>query len=105
MFPSSARYDWLRQRDLSEDRARVDDIKLAFKFLLLNFGKCGSNYNTEQISLALPKGLFNNTNITYEECKNVLDSFQNNKSPGIDGFTVEFYKFFYDLLGNDLLSC
>ena len=35
----------------------------------------------------------------------VLDSFQNDKSPGIDGFTEEFYKFFYDLLENDLLAC
>ena len=43
--------------------------------------------------------------LTYEECKIVLDSFQNDKSPGVDGFTVEFYKFFYDLLGNDLLVC
>ena len=43
--------------------------------------------------------------LTYEECKNVLDSFQNDKSPGINGFTVEFYEFFYDLLGNDLLAC
>ena len=40
--------------------------------------------------------------LTYEVCKKVLDSFQNNKSPGVDGFTVEFYKFFFDLLGNDL---
>ena len=40
----------------------------------------------------------------YEEYKKVLDSFQNDKSPGVDGFTVEFYKFFYDLLGNDLLA-
>ena len=31
-FPSNARCDWLKQRALSEDRARVDDSKLAFKF-------------------------------------------------------------------------
>ena len=30
---------------------------------------------------------------------------QNDKSPRVDGFTVEFYKFFYDLLGNDPLAC
>ena len=42
--------------------------------------------------------------LTYEECKKVLDSFKNDKSPGEDGFTVEFYKFFYDLLGKDLLA-
>ena len=43
--------------------------------------------------------------LRYEECKNVLESFQNDKSPGEDGFTVEFYKFFYDLLGENPLAC
>ena len=43
--------------------------------------------------------------LNYEECKNVLESFQNDKSPGEDGFTVEFYKLFYDLLSENLLAC
>ena len=30
-FPHNARCDWLQQRALSENRARVDDVKLAFK--------------------------------------------------------------------------
>ena len=42
--------------------------------------------------------------LCYEECKNVLESFQNDKSPGEDGFTVEFYKLFYDLLSENLLA-
>ena len=42
---------------------------------------------------------------SYEECKTVLESFQNDKSPGEDGFTMEFYKFFYDLLSENLLAC
>ena len=33
--------------------------------------------------------------LTYEECKKVLGTFQNDKSPGEDGFTVEFYHFFF----------
>ena len=33
--------------------------------------------------------------LTYEECKKVLDSFKNDKSPGEDGFTVEFYIYFF----------
>ena len=31
-FPYNARSDWLKQHALSENRARVDDSKLAFKF-------------------------------------------------------------------------
>ena len=33
--------------------------------------------------------------LTNEECKKVLETFQNDKSPGEDGFTVEFYRFFF----------
>ena len=42
--------------------------------------------------------------LSYEECKKALDTFQNNKAPGEDGFTVEFYMFFFDLLGHDLVA-
>ena len=35
--------DWLKQRALSKNRAQVDDIKLAFKFLLRNFDKFDPN--------------------------------------------------------------
>ena len=42
--------------------------------------------------------------LTYEECKKVLETFQNDKSPGEDGFTVEFHNFFLELLGHDLIA-
>ena len=42
--------------------------------------------------------------LSYEECKKALETFQNNKAPGEDGFTVEFYKFFFDLLDHDLVA-
>ena len=45
------------------------------------------------------QGLF-----TVKECKNVLETFEDNKSPGEDGFTAEFYKYFFDLLGTDLIN-
>ena len=44
------------------------------------------------------QGLF-----TLEECKKVLETFKNNKSPGEDGFTAEFYKHVFDLVGTDLI--
>jgi len=43
--------------------------------------------------------------LTYDECKKVLETFQNEKSPGEDGFTVEFYRFFFELLGHNLVDC
>jgi len=32
--------------------------------------------------------------LTYEESKKILETFQNDKAPGEDGFTVEFYTYF-----------
>ena len=43
--------------------------------------------------------------LTYEECKKPFETFENGKSPGDDGFTVESYKHFFDLVGKDLLAC
>ena len=42
--------------------------------------------------------------LTYEECKKSLETFENGKSPGKEGFTVEFYTHFFDLVGVDLLA-
>ena len=42
--------------------------------------------------------------LTYEECKKIPETLQNNKAQGKDGFTVEFYTYFLELLGNDLIA-
>ena len=42
--------------------------------------------------------------LTFEECKKSLDTFSPGKSPGEDGFTVEFYSAFFDPIGNDLVQ-
>ena len=39
-------------------------------------------------------------NITYDEVLSSLKKMSNNKSPGYDGFTVEFFKFFWNDLGH-----
>ena len=42
--------------------------------------------------------------LTINELREALTSFADNKSPGEDGFTKEFYQTFFDLLCNDLLN-
>ena len=44
-------------------------------------------------------------NLSVKECFDCLQSFENNKSPGNDGLTVEFYKTFWNSLGNLLVDC
>ena len=39
-----------------------------------------------------------------EECKKVLRTFEDSKSPGKDGFAAEFYKDFFDIVGIDLVN-
>ena len=39
--------------------------------------------------------------ITLKECKNALNQLHTNNSPGMDGFTTEFYKAFW----NDIKNC
>lgn len=41
--------------------------------------------------------------LIYEECKKLLEIFENGKLLGEDGFIVEFYKYFFDFVGVDLL--
>ena len=42
--------------------------------------------------------------LMYDECKQVLETFQNDKSQGEDGFMVEFYKFFFELIRHNLVE-
>jgi len=41
--------------------------------------------------------------VTEDELKEALNSFQKDKSPGPDGWTIEFFQELYDFLGNDIL--
>ena len=42
--------------------------------------------------------------LSVEECKKALDTFEGDKTPGENGFTVEFYKIFFDLIWQDLVA-
>ena len=43
--------------------------------------------------------------VTLKECSDILRTFSSGKAPGDDGFTWEFYNYFFDLLGQDLVNC
>ena len=43
--------------------------------------------------------------LSIEEMKNVIKYFQKGKTPGEDGFPVEFYETFIELIGPNLLDC
>jgi hypothetical protein len=38
-------------------------------------------------------------NLSFKECGEPLKLMKNGKSPGLDGFTVDFYKFFWNDIG------
>ena len=42
--------------------------------------------------------------LTYGECKKIVETSQNENVPGKDGFTVEFYTYHFELLGNDIMA-
>ena len=43
--------------------------------------------------------------ITYEEIAKAIKDLPNNKSPGTDGFPIEFYKFFWKDIGHQRSRC
>ena len=45
-----------------------------------------------------------NQEFSEEELNNILHSFQKSKIPGLDGFTLEFFLGFYDLIKEDILK-
>ena len=42
--------------------------------------------------------------ISIEECEIALKTMENNKTPGTDGLTPEFYRFFWNLLGSFMVN-
>ena len=42
--------------------------------------------------------------LSFLENATILETFHNDEAPGKDGLTVEFYTYFFVLLGNDLIA-
>ena len=43
--------------------------------------------------------------ISAEECYRLLDSFDNNKTPGNDGIPIEFYEIFWPVISDSFMDC
>ena len=43
--------------------------------------------------------------ISAEECHRLLDSFDNNKTPGNDGIPIEFCKIFWPAISDSFMDC
>ena len=65
-----------------------------------------SNYVTSSNLDSIDEDLRNliDRGITLSECEDVIKHFKNNKSPGWDGLTAEFYKTFWDDIKNILYN-
>ena len=42
--------------------------------------------------------------VTLDEINKVLERFEKGKSPGLDGWTMEFFLEFFDILGEELFD-
>jgi len=42
--------------------------------------------------------------LTLVDCTNSLKQFKNNETPGFDGFTIEFYQFFWNAIGQIMVD-
>ena len=98
--------------NFKEVNKRIEDhfSKILSSKIIENENDQRVNFNHYAKDLVIPR-LTNEeqfemeNDLTMEEIKNVIKLFQKNKTPGDDGFSIEFYEAFLDLLGGNLLDC
>ena len=73
---------------------KQNNCKLTQQQLLMNIPKLVTKNQNEQLTKAIQKN----------ELKQAIEQTENEKSPGIDGILIEFYKTFYDLLETELIK-
>ena len=88
----------------------LDQIETYFKNLYTSdYSHTNEEWDSFILDLKIPKLSDEDRDslegpFTYDECKKVLETFQADKAPGEDGFTAEFYEYFIELLGKDLIA-
>ena len=84
----------LEERKFYEDLYRSRETEFESKSEFINDVKHNGPKLSEQERNFMEK------NITIQECAKALKELPNSKSPGSDGFTAEFYKFFWSRISN-----
>ena len=85
------------------------NIQMQFYKDLYAFHDCSNDdveylLNIQGKKLSEIENTFCEGELTELECLNALNTFKNNKTPGNDGLTVEFYKHFWPVLGKHLVD-
>ena len=109
---------WKFNNSLLKDTKYVEELKEIIKFVILNYINPNKEINetnineipAQQLQFSIRDQLFFDTllmeirgPITYSELLYCLKKTSNNTSPGFDGFTYEFFKFFWKDIGQFLL--
>ena len=98
---------------ISKDDDILEEIRNFYDILYTADRNIGSNESfqafTGNLKTNLPKlsedkKIQLEGKLTLEECRKSLMCLGNGKSPGEDGFTVEFYKHFFGLFGQEFLD-
>ncbi len=96
---------------MTEDQSEIMDMQKEFYQSLYSNADCVSNddmeYYLEQVAtptLTPEEQAICEGELTVEECRKILKAFKDNKSPGNDGITVEFYKKFWPWFGEILVA-
>ena len=98
--------------DILDQKAILTELQLFYKKLYTTRFKNSNDYTRIEKNSVFEKVLkITNDDrtdmeaeITIKELKDSLDEFENNKTPGCDGLTKEFYATFWNLLGPILLQ-
>jgi hypothetical protein len=93
---------------ITEPKKMLNEVSMFYENLFRNKDYVDGSYNGMFTSdVKLDNDTMNELEgkLTIEECGRALKEMKNNKSPGSDGLTIEFFKHFWHLLSNRFLDC
>lgn len=112
-YRRNCKHVWEITDDIGQVHSGQIELKVeATKYLKSFFAaQDQSSVNEQVITAGLFSRMVNQEEVkfmespcTLDELKEVLKLFKKDKSPGPDGWTIEFFIYFFDLVGGDLLE-